>query len=271
MTALKQTGKEPQRAILLAAFGTTAPGADKALREIENRVREKHLGVETGWAFTSKSIRARAAAPGMERYSPGTALSRLVSEGCTHVAVLSLHVVPGEEFQSLCVEVEEFQSENMCLEKIEIARPLLGNSTDMETVCGILAEKFSRQNPQEGTIFVGHGNKRHPSDAIYVEMNALLTARRSGLFVGTAQGHPTPDELLPALKSANISKVLLVPLMTLAGEHARKDMAGDGPGSWKSVLAKNGIDSEPILTGLAENPDAVAVWLDHLEEAFSKL
>jgi sirohydrochlorin cobaltochelatase len=263
--------KEPKRAVLLVAFGTTVSGADKAFHEIEKRVREKHPGIEIGWAFTSKTIRARAAARGRELCSPEAALSGLMDGGSTHVAVLSLHVVPGEEFQNLCREVEKFRSENRGLEKIEIARPLLGNSEDMETVCKILVRRFSRQSPNEGSILIGHGNRRHPSDAIYVTMNSLLTARRSRVFVGTVQGHPTPDEVLPELKAAKISKVLLVPLMTLAGEHAGKDMAGNGPESWKSVLAANGIESEPLLTGLAENPDAVAVWLDHLEEAFSRL
>ena len=263
--------KESKRAILLVAFGTTVSGTDKAFREIEKKVREKHRGIEIGWAFTSKAVRARAAARGRELCSPETALSRLMDCGSTHVAVLSLHVVPGQEFQSLCREVEKFRSEGKGLEKIEIARPLLGNPDDMETVCEILVGKFSRQSPHEGSIFIGHGNPRHPSDAIYVDMNSSLMARRSRFFVGTVQGRPTPDEILPELKAAKISKVLLVPLMTLAGEHARKDMAGNGPQSWKSVLAANGIQSEPVFTGLAENPDAVAVWLDHLEEAFARL
>jgi sirohydrochlorin cobaltochelatase len=191
--------------------------------------------------------------------------------GSIHVAVLSLHIVPGEEFQNLCRDVEKIQSENGRLRKVEIARPLLGNAEDMKTVCEILVGRFPRKGPYEGVIFVGHGNLRHPSDAIYSHMNSFLAARRSGFFVGTVQGRPTPDELLPELKAAGITKVLLVPLMTLAGEHARKDMAGDGPESWKSVLDANGIESEPVFTGLAEDQDVVGVWLNHLEEAFSTL
>ncbi len=263
--------KEPKRAILLVAFGTNVPGADKAFFEIEKRVRAKHRGVTVGWAFTSKTVRARAMARGREMCSPETGLSRLMDDGSTHVAILSLHVVPGEEFHNLCREAERFRAGSDGLEKIEIARPLLGDPGDMETVCEILANKFSRQSPLEGSIFIGNGNSKHPSDAIYIAMNSLLMGRRSRLFAGTVQGHPTPDELLPELKAAKVRKVMLVPLMTLAGEHVRKDIAGNEPGSWKSVLAGNGIESEPVLTGLAENPDAVAVWLDHLEEVFSRL
>jgi sirohydrochlorin cobaltochelatase len=264
-------GKEPKKAILLVAFGTNVAGTDKAFREIEKRVRETYRGIETGWAFTSKAIRAGAAARGRELRSPETALAGLADDGSTHVAVLSLHVVPGQEFEDLCREAERFRAGNESLEKIEIARPLLATYADIVSVCEILAGQYSRQSPHEGTVFVGHGNSRHPSDAVYVAMNSFLKAGRSRLFTGTVQGHPTPDELLPDLTAAKIRKVVLVPLMTLAGGHARNDMAGDDPGSWKSVLAANGIESEPVLTGLAENPDIVAVWLDHLEEAFSRL
>jgi sirohydrochlorin cobaltochelatase len=263
--------KESKRAILLVAFGTTVSGADKAFCEIENKVREKYPGTAIGWAFTSKTIRARAADRGRELCSPETALLRLMDDGSTQVAVLSLHIVPGEEFQNLCRQAERFQAEDKGIEKIEIAGPLLANSEDMEAVCDILVSKFSGQDPHEGVIFVGHGNHKHPSDVMYVNMNSLLMARRSGFFVGTVEGRPTPDELVPELKAAEISKVLLVPLMTIAGQHARQDMVGDGRESWKSVLAANGIESEPVFTGLAENPDVVSIWLDHLDKAFSRL
>jgi sirohydrochlorin cobaltochelatase len=259
------------KAILLVAFGTTVPEAAKAFDEIEKRVREKYTGTEVRWAFTSKTIRSRAAAQGTKPDSPSTALRAMTDEGFTHVAVLSLHVVPGEEFEHLCRNCERFQSMGKGIEKIEIARPLLGNSEDLKRVSKILAGKFARPSQAEGSIFIGHGNKRHPSDAIYDSMNYFLTDSGTRLFTGTVEGNLTPEELLPKLKAAGLRKVALVPLMTVAGTHACKDMAGNKAGSWKSVLAKNGIESEPIFTGLAENPDIVTVWLDHLDEALSKL
>jgi len=59
--------------------------------------------------------------------------------------------------------------------------------------------------------------------------------------------------------------------MTVAGEHARNDLAGDGASSWKSVLAAAGIDCTPNLRGLAEVDDVAAVWVDHLKEAVAQL
>ncbi len=263
--------KETRRAILLIAFGTSVPEARRAFGEIEKQVREKYRDTEIRWAFTSKTIRTREAANGKKLDSPETALAGLMDDGFTHVAVLSLHIVPGEEFHDLKFNAERFRNMSKGIREIEVARPLLGNYDDMERLIGVLAQKYTPANPDEGAVFIGHGNSRHPSDAIYVALNSLLMDRERRLFTGTVQGHPTPEQLIPKLKSAKIRKVRLIPLMTVAGEHARKDMAGDGAESWKSMLAKNGIESEPVFTGLAEDPDVVMIWLDHLEEAVSKL
>lgn len=261
----------PRKAVLLVAFGKSAPRAGEIFAEIEKTIARQHDGIEIEWAFTSKTLRARAAALGSQLSSPETALSKLLDRGVSRVAVLALNIVAGQEFLSLCNTVERFQAVPERFEKIEMARPLLGNSEDMASVCEILAKKFSRQDADEGSIFVGHGNDGHPSDAVYTSMNSMLMAKRCRLFCGTVAGHPAPDELLPSLAAAGVSKVLLVPLMTLAGNHAQEDMAGSGPGSWKSVLSQNGIESEPVFTGLAEDPDIVALWMAHLEEAFSEL
>ncbi|MHC1727971.1 MAG: sirohydrochlorin cobaltochelatase [Syntrophobacteraceae bacterium] len=260
----------PKKVILLVAFGTGVPEAAKALDEIDAKVREKYQGTEVRWAFTSRTIRSRLAAEGKHMDSPETALSRLMEEGFTHAALLSLHVVPGEEFHDLWRNAMRFSEMSAGFEKVVVARPLLGNYDDMFRVAGILSEKNAGQSPGEGVLFIGHGNARHPSDAIYIAMNSLLMDR-GPFYAGTVQGHPTPAELLPKLKSAKLRKLKLIPLMTVAGDHARKDMAGDDPGSWKSILSENGIECEAVFQGLAQEPEVVQVWLDHLEEAFSKL
>ncbi|MEN6439904.1 MAG: sirohydrochlorin cobaltochelatase [Syntrophobacter sp.] len=263
---------EDKKAILLVAFGTSIPEAAKALDRIEARTREKYPGIDVRWAYTSKTIRSRIGARGKSVDSPATALSRLMDEGFSHVAVLSLHVVPGQEFHSFFMDTRRFAGMSEGFEKVHIARPLLGDYEDMSRAADILSNKYaSLQKPGEGVIFVGHGNRRHPSDAIYVAMDSLLRDRGANLFVGTVQGHPAPDELLPKLRAANIRKTVLVPLMTVAGDHARKDMAGDDPGSWKSVLERQGIQCEAVFTGLAECGEITEIWMDHLDEVFSRL
>jgi sirohydrochlorin cobaltochelatase len=270
-SAMKKDEQSPRKAILLVAFGTSIPEAAKAFDEIEKVVREKYRDIEVRWAFTSQTIRARLAAQGKNLDSPETALSRLMSEGYTQAAVLSLHVVPGEEFHDLQRNAMHFADMSGGFEKVMVARPLLGNYDDMTRVADILMRRFRPQREDEGVIFIGHGNSTHPSDAIYVAMNSLMNDRDARLFVGSVEGHPTQDQILPKLNALRIRKVRLIPLMTIAGDHVRKDIAGDAPDSWKSVLSKNGIDGEPLFSGLAQNPEIVAIWLDHLEDIVSKM
>lgn len=267
---MKNGKQEPKEAILLAAFGATDPQARRALGGIEKTAGEKYGKTELRWAFTSKTVRARCAAAGMRVDSPLEALSRLREEGFSRVAVASLHVVPGEEFHELCRTVRRFSETSGGAFPIRVARPLLGAWEDMFRVAEILSRIFSTgRDAGEATIFVGHGNRRHLSDTIYIALDSLLGERGENLFAGTVQGHPGPERLLPALRKRGIRKARLVPLMVVAGVHARNDMAGNGPGSWKSVLEAGGIECKPHLRGLAEIPEIVSVWVDHLDAALS--
>ncbi len=263
-----ETENKPKRAILLVSFGTSVPEAAPALEQIEDLVRKEHGDYETRWAYTSKTIRSRLAERGKIMDSPEAALSKLAGEGFSRVAVLSLHVVPGQEFDELCRIAMLFARTNGGLEKIMVTRPLLGNRPDIIRVAEVLRRKFPVPS-EEGVAFIGHGNKHHPSDAIYAAMDSLLKDHAPNLFVGTVQGSTGPEEVAHRLVSAKIRKVLLVPLMALAGGHVREDMAGGGPGSWKSVLAGSGIQSEAVLNGLVDYPEIVAVWMDHLDEVLA--
>ena len=90
-----------QKAILLVAFGTSDPEAQKTFGRIEEQARKAFPGVEIRWAYTSGMIRKKLAREGKALDSPEVALARLMETGFTHVAVLSLHTIPGEEFHEL--------------------------------------------------------------------------------------------------------------------------------------------------------------------------
>ena len=68
-----------------------------------------------------------------------------------------------------------------------------------------------------------------------------------------------------------IKKAYLMPFMSVAGDHARNDMAGEDEDSWKFILTKAGVDCVPILRGTAEYNDIVDIWIDHLKAALSRL
>jgi sirohydrochlorin cobaltochelatase len=256
--------KTEKKAILLVAFGTSVPEAAKVFDRIDEQTRKEFPLVEVRWAFSSKIIRAKLAKEGKVMDSPEMAMAKLMNDGYTHVAVLSLQTIPGEEFHELYQNAKLFGQMAGGFEKILVALPLLSSAKDMETVAGTLMKNIPNRKPEDAVIFMGHGTGHHPADAIYLAMNQVFQEIDPRAFVRTVEGNLTIETLLPKLKQLKIKKVYLVPLMSVAGDHAKNDMAGDEPDSWKSILTRNGYPCETILKGTADYPEIVEVWLEHL-------
>jgi sirohydrochlorin cobaltochelatase len=260
-----------KKAIVLAAFGTTVPEAQKALDQIEVKARQAFPGVEIRWAYTSKIVRAKLVKEGKLLDSPETALAKLMDEGYTHVAVLSLHTIPGEEFHELNRNARLFGEMAGGFDKILVARPLLSSREDMERVAnGMLKHIPASRKPEDGVLLMGHGTEKHPSDAIYLAMVHTLQERDINVHIATVDGYPSLMDIVPKLKEKKAGKVYLMPFMAVAGDHARNDMAGDRPDSWKSILSKDGYTCEAVLKGTAEYPEIVDVWLDHLRATLAQ-
>jgi sirohydrochlorin cobaltochelatase len=92
-----------------------------------------------------------------------------------------------------------------------------------------------------------------------------LQLKDPNIFVGTVEGYPEVDLIKELLLRKRIKKAYLMPFMSVAGDHAINDMAGDEEDSWKSILTKAGIQCVAILKGTAEFDDFVDIWVDHIK------
>lgn len=264
--------REVKKAILLAAFGTSVPEARKALEGVESRVKEQFPGIEVRWAYTSSIIRAKLAKEGIRLDSPEVALARLMEDRYTHVAVLSLHTIPGAEFHDLYKNAHLFGEMEGGFEQILVARPLLASHDDMTAAAkAVLKSVPPTRKPGDAVILMGHGSEKHPADALYLAMNQVFQELDPNVFVATVEGYPALNDVVPRLVERKIKTVYLIPFMAVAGDHALNDMAGDDPDSWKSILKKNGYACEVVLKGTIENPEIVDIWLKHLNIAFDHL
>jgi sirohydrochlorin cobaltochelatase len=269
---MERKNRNADGAILLVAFGTGVPQAQTAFDRIHAQAVEAFPDTDIRWAYTSKFIRSKLAREGKTLDSPELALARLADEGFSQVAVLSLHVFPGQEFHDLHRSAMLFSRMAKGLQRVVVAKPLLSSYDDLvRTARALLRQIPARRQQDDAVLFMGHGNQKHPADMVYAAMNHVLSNLSANVFVATVQGRPNLDDFLPKFLSLGARRVWLVPFMAVAGEHARKDMAGEGPDSWQSVLTRNGMECEVQLIGIAENPAIVAIWLDHLREAISSL
>lgn len=268
----KHPGKEkPEKTgILLVAFGSSIPEAQVAYENIERKTREAFPEIPVRWAFTSQMIRKKLAGEGKNLDSVAQALSNMVEEGFTHVAVQSLHIIAGEEFHELKQTVRAFGHIPEGFQKISLGPPLLGNQKDMErVVSAIMTTLPDQRKPEDAVLLMGHGTP-HGANVFYTSLMWQLQLQDPNLFLGAVEGFPEITDILPILKERKIQKVWLMPFMLVAGDHARNDMAGPEKDSWKSVLNDSGINCEVILRGTGEYDEFVQIWIDHIREALNE-
>ncbi len=260
-----------KKGILLVAFGSSMPQAQVSFENIDKAVKAKFPGVAVRWAYTSAIIRHKLAKQGKILDSTAIALAKMMEENFTHVAVQSLHTIRGEEYDDLDATAKAFMHMPQGISRIVVGAPLLSVESDMEAVVdAIIANSPKQRKKEDALVLMGHGSP-HPANAFYAALMFHLQRKDPNIFVGTVEGAPEIDEIQEMLKEKKIKKAYLMPFMSVAGDHARNDMASDEDDSWKSILTKSGIMCETVLKGTAEFDNMVDVWVDHLAQAMEHL
>ncbi len=254
-----------KKGILLVAFGSSYPEAQVAFDNIDKKVKAAFPDIPVHWAYTASIIREKMAKQGKEMDSVVTALAKMMEAGFTHVAVQSLHTIAGKEFHDLRRNAHAFTDMAGGFERILVGYPLLGTEADLVRVTeAMIANLPQSRKPEDAVVFMGHGT-HHPANAFYAAMMYHFQQKDPHIFVGTVEGAPTIDKIKAMLAQKGIQKAYLMPFMSVAGDHASNDMAGDEPDSWKSVLSKAGIECQIVLKGTAEFDNIADIWVDHLK------
>jgi sirohydrochlorin cobaltochelatase len=114
---------------------------------------------------------------------------------------------------------------------------------------------------------MGHGTE-HEANKVYAKLDGMLKARGfPRYFIGTVEATPSLDDVIAVLDAINVTRVVLQPLMIVAGDHANNDMAGDDDDSWKSILESKKYSVVTILKGLGEDPAVQRLFVAHVKDA----
>lgn len=249
--------------ILLVAFGSSEASAQVSFENIDRKVKAAYPGIPVRWAYTSHIIRAKLAKQGKPLDSPAVALAKMQDEKFTDVAVQSLHTIGGAEYHDLRRIVESFKTMG-AFQRIILGYPLMATQEDMERVVDAILKTIpTSRKTNEAVVLMGHGT-HHPSNAFYAALMFQLQLQDPNIFVGTVEGYPGIDLITTLMQQKKIKKVYLMPFMSVAGDHAKNDMAGPEDDSWKSILTKAGFTCETVLKGTAEYDDFVDIWVDHV-------
>lgn len=275
--------------LLVVSFGTSFNDSRVAdIGGIEKALQAANPDWSVRRAFTAQIIINHIQARDGEKIdNMDQALERAVTDGVKNLVVQPTHLMHGAEYDELVAAVEKYQDK---FKSVIISEPLLGEvgadtttvNKDKETVAvAVTAEAVKTAGydsldaaAADGVafVFMGHGTS-HTANVTYDQMQTQMDALGyANVFIGTVEGKPADtacDAVIEDVKAAGYTKVILRPLMVVAGDHANNDMAGDDDDSWKSQFVASGnFDSvDTQIAGLGEISDIQAMYAAHTKAA----
>lgn len=268
---------ENKQAIVVVSFGTMYEDTRRSCIEaVENRIRDTFPEYQIYRAFTSKFIIKRLAIRDKLYIDDlPTVLDRLEQEGYTEVIVQTTHLTPGEEYEKKILAIIQ-PYENRFL-KFSVGRPLLyfageeGKPDDFAMVIPALRSQIPADLPDDHAIvFMGHGSPNQHNPA-YERIQQYLDQEKINAVVGVVEetDYPNFSDMQKLLEKRKIKKILLMPLLLVAGDHAKNDMAGEDKESWSNRFIAQGYEVAVYLHGLGENKLIQDIYVQHVRDAIA--
>lgn len=279
--------------LLVVSFGTSFNDSRaEDIGGIEKALQKAYPDWSVRRAFTAQIIINHVQARDGEKIdNMDQALQRAVDNGVKNLIVQPTHLMHGAEYDELSEAVASYSDK---FESVSIAEPLLGEvgsaddsvNSDKEAVAkAVTAEAVKTAGyesldaaKEDGTafVFMGHGTS-HTAKISYSQMqNQMNALGYDNVFIGTVEGEPEDtacEAVIEKIQKAGYKKVILRPLMVVAGDHANNDMAGDDDDSWKSQFEASGVfDSiETQIAGLGQIPVIQDLYVSHTHAAMEEL
>ena len=278
--------------ILVVSFGTSFNDSrTEDIGGVEKAIAEAYPDWSVRRAFTAQIIINHVQARDDEKIdNVDQALDRAVANGVKNLVIQPTHLMHGAEYDELMDAVDAYKDK---FESVKVAEPLLGEvGDDADTVNddkkavaeAITSEAVATANydsldaaKEDGVafVFMGHGTS-HTAKVSYSQMQAQMKELGyENVFIGTVEGEPEEtacEEVIKAVSAAGYKKVILRPLMVVAGDHANNDMAGDDDDSWKSQFEASGkfdsIDTQ--IAGLGEIKAIQDLYVAHTADAINE-
>ncbi len=279
--------------LLVVSFGTSFNNSRAAdIKGIEDALQAAYPDWSVRRAFTAQIIINHVQARDGEKIdNMEQALDRAVANGVKNLVVQPTHLMHGAEYDEMCEAIDSYRDK---FESVSIAEPLLGEVGSDATVINADKKKVAEAvtaaacseagydnaaaAAEDGVafVFMGHGTS-HTAKVSYSQMQtAMETLGYANVFIGTVEGEPEDtacEAVIEKVKEAGYKKVVLRPLMVVAGDHANNDMAGSEEDSWLSMFNAAGcFDSvDTQIAGLGEIEDVQALYIAHSKDAIDAL
>ncbi len=260
-----------ERELLVVSFGTSFNDSRRlTIGAIEGSLAESFPDWSVRRGFTSQIIIDHVLSrDGVAIDNVSEALNRAADNGVKTLVVQPTHLMDGFEYNDLVDELAGFAD---AFEAIAVGEPLLSSEEDFAAVAEAIVQATAEYDDGETAIcFMGHGTEAE-SNGVYAKMQQVLSeAGYDNYFIGTVEAEPSVEDLLAAVQAGDYKRVVLRPLMIVAGDHANNDMAGDEEDSWKSVFESAGYEVECVLSGLGELEAIRDLFVQHAQAAMDSL
>ena len=279
--------------LLVVSFGTSFNDSRAAdIKGIEDALQEAYPDWSVRRAFTAQIIINHVQARDGEKIdNMQQALDRAVANGVKNLVVQPTHLMHGAEYDEMNEMLDQYRDK---FESVAVAEPLLGEvgadatviNADKEAVANAITAEAVKTAGYDSLdaaaadktafVFMGHGTS-HTAKVSYSQMQTVMqTLGYANVFIGTVEGEPEEtacENVIEAVKAAGYTKVVLRPLMVVAGDHANNDMAGEDADSWLSQFKAAGcfdaIDTQ--IAGLGEIADIQQLYIAHTKAAIDSL
>ena len=259
--------------LLVVSFGTTSAES----RRLNIGSVEQAIGEAAGedWnvcrCFTSQTIiNIIAKKEGVRTDSIAEALEKAAAAGVKNLVVQPTHLMKGLEYDKLCSKLADHAD---LFRNLAVGDPLLTSAEDFGRAADALIEASSGyEDGMTALVLMGHGTEA-AANGIYSKMQDVLDSKgKNDYFVGTVEAEPSLDDVIKAVGAGRYKRVVLRPLMLVAGNHAVNDMASpDDPDSWYSRFSAEGYETICIIEGLGQLPAIRSIYADHANRAIASL
>lgn len=275
--------------ILVVSFGTSFNDSRVAdVGGVEKAIQKAYPDYSVRRAFSAQIIINHIEARDGEKIdNVKQAMDRAVDNGVKNLIVQPTHLMHGAEYDEITETINGYSDK---IDNITIAEPLLGEvgddittiNQDKQDVAEIITKQAVKSAgydsldaaADDGTafVFMGHGTD-HTANITYDQMQTQMDdLGYDNVFIGTVEGKPADtacDQVIEKVKDAGYTKVILRPLMVVAGDHANNDMAGDDSDSWKSQFEASGsFDSVTCqIEGLGRVKGIQKIYISHIKNA----
>lgn len=256
-----------KKAILVVSFGTSHNDTRKVtIDKIEADIAHAYPDFAIYRAWTSKMIIKKIfERDHIQILNVCEAMEQMIQDGISELIVQPTHVINGIENDLMKQDVLSYSDH---FSSIRFGTPLLTSTRDNDFVVEAVAQELgSSLSEDDALVLMGHGTT-HYANSVYAALDYTFKDHGySRIFLGTVEAYPSMESIMRQVKALNPHRVVLAPFMIVAGDHAKNDLAGDDPDSWRCQFEQNKIEVSCILKGLGEYPKIRQLFLTHIAES----